>query len=64
MVERNWDTGLLIGCCDCEEFVPNSECVNDTHNVTCQCKSGFYSNELGTECIRRKSNDNKLTVLI
>ena len=45
------DCRSAVTCCFCDEYVVNSECRNDT----CQCRSGFYSNTLGTECIRRKS---------
>ncbi|ELT95546.1 hypothetical protein CAPTEDRAFT_196566 [Capitella teleta] len=49
---------MIKDCCRCDDYVPHSECFNTSDSVdTCQCLSGFYSNALGTECIRRIIGD-------
>ena len=43
------DCSQATGCCFCSEYVENSLCQDGV----CQCASGFYRNQLGTNCTRR-----------
>ena len=41
-----------VDCCPCDFYIDESECSSSTNE--CACKSGRYSNELGTNCIISK----------
>ncbi|KAL5010874.1 hypothetical protein ScPMuIL_013179 [Solemya velum] len=46
-------TGEELPCCTCDVYVNNSVCWDGT----CNCQDGYYSNELGTDCILREIDD-------
>lgn len=47
------DCSRVTTCCQCQEFVPHSEC----RHQLCQCVYGYYGNDLGTTCTRRVIGD-------